>query len=169
MLSFCKLTQWIITEASLSGVEPLIQKIQSEIRRVDADILAAVRQQVCSRLFCALIVSLYLFIELWSWKPFLLVITDCVILHAKSNSGTKAKEDLAAATHAVQVHFFPLYDCLPGIFMIKHQLLTSTGVLLTHQVIVIFVLHVTPVLEASAETFSSLNFVSILVWLSYWY
>ncbi|OAY81558.1 Vacuolar protein sorting-associated protein 53 A [Ananas comosus] len=51
-------------EASLSGVEPLMQKIQSEIRRVDASILAAVRQQ--------------------------------------SNSGTKAKEDLAAATHAVQ-------------------------------------------------------------------
>lgn len=33
-------------EASLSGVEPLMQKIQSEIRRVDASILAAVRQQV---------------------------------------------------------------------------------------------------------------------------
>ncbi|KAJ8484465.1 hypothetical protein OPV22_016950 [Ensete ventricosum] len=52
------------TEASLSEVEPLMQKIQSEIRRVDASILAAVRQQ--------------------------------------SNSGTKAKEDLAVATHAVQ-------------------------------------------------------------------
>lgn len=52
------------TEASLSGVEPLMQKIQSEIRRVDASILAAVRQQ--------------------------------------SNSGTKAKEELAAATNAVQ-------------------------------------------------------------------
>lgn len=33
-------------EASLSGVEPLMQKVQSEIRRVDAEILAAVRQQV---------------------------------------------------------------------------------------------------------------------------
>lgn len=33
-------------EASLSGVEPLMQKIHSEIRRVDAEILAAVRQQV---------------------------------------------------------------------------------------------------------------------------
>ncbi|KAG6471073.1 hypothetical protein ZIOFF_072169 [Zingiber officinale] len=53
-----------LAEASLSGVEPLMQKIQSEIRRVDASILAAVRQQ--------------------------------------SNSGTKAKEDLASATHAVQ-------------------------------------------------------------------
>lgn len=52
------------TEASLSGVEPLMQKIHSEIRRVDAGILAAVRQQ--------------------------------------SNSRTKAKEDLAAATHAVE-------------------------------------------------------------------
>ncbi|CAL5434534.1 unnamed protein product [Camellia sinensis] len=51
-------------EASLSGVEPLMQKIHSEIRRVDAGILAAVRQQ--------------------------------------SNSGTKAKEDLAAATCAVE-------------------------------------------------------------------
>ena len=97
-------------------------------------------------------------------KPFLLVITDCVILHAKSNSGTKAKEDLAAATHAVQVHFFPLYDCLPGIIYDQASTtVESTGVLFTHQVIVIFVLHVTPVLEASAETFSSLNFVSILV------
>ncbi|KAK9058949.1 hypothetical protein SSX86_021566 [Deinandra increscens subsp. villosa] len=52
------------TEASLSGVEPLMQKIHSEIRVVDAEILAAVRQQ--------------------------------------STSGTKAKEDLAAATHAVE-------------------------------------------------------------------
>ncbi|GAB4841540.1 HIT domain protein, partial [Ancistrocladus abbreviatus] len=50
--------------ASLSGVEPLMQKIHSEVRRVDASILAAVRQQ--------------------------------------SNSGTKAKEDLAAATPAVE-------------------------------------------------------------------
>ncbi|KAJ0938126.1 putative vacuolar protein sorting-associated protein [Helianthus annuus] len=52
------------TEASLSGVEPLMQKIHSEIRVVDAEILAAVRQQ--------------------------------------STSGTKAKQDLAAATHAVE-------------------------------------------------------------------
>ncbi|PWA65886.1 hypothetical protein CTI12_AA330850 [Artemisia annua] len=52
------------TEASLSGVEPLMQKIHSEIRVVDAEILAAVRQQ--------------------------------------SNSGTKAKQDLAAATRAVE-------------------------------------------------------------------
>ncbi|PHU07212.1 Vacuolar protein sorting-associated protein 53 A [Capsicum chinense] len=51
-------------QASLSGVEPLMQKIHSEIRRVDAEILTAVRQQ--------------------------------------SNSGTKAREDLAAATSAVQ-------------------------------------------------------------------
>ncbi|KAJ6835965.1 vacuolar protein sorting-associated protein 53 A [Iris pallida] len=58
------INQMFPTEASLSGVEPLMQKIQSEIRRVDAGILAAVRQQ--------------------------------------SNSGTKAKEDLAAATQAVQ-------------------------------------------------------------------
>ncbi|KAL6287108.1 hypothetical protein ACE6H2_011498 [Prunus campanulata] len=58
------INQMFPTEASLSGVEPLMQKIHSEIRRVDAGILAAVRQQ--------------------------------------SNSGTKAKEDLAAATRAVE-------------------------------------------------------------------
>ncbi|XXG68435.1 hypothetical protein AAC387_Pa06g1522 [Persea americana] len=58
------INQMFPTEASLSGVEPLMQKIHSEIRRVDAGILAAVHQQ--------------------------------------SNSGTKAKEDLAAATHAVK-------------------------------------------------------------------
>ncbi|KAI3859229.1 hypothetical protein MKX03_034633 [Papaver bracteatum] len=58
------INQMFPTEASLPGVEPLIQKIQSEISRVDAGILTAVRQQ--------------------------------------SNSGTKAKEDLAAATSAVQ-------------------------------------------------------------------
>ncbi|KAL5226807.1 hypothetical protein ABZP36_015072 [Zizania latifolia] len=58
------INQMFPNEASLSGVEPLMQKIQSEIRRVDASILAAVRQQ--------------------------------------SNSGTKAKEELAAATNAVQ-------------------------------------------------------------------
>ncbi|KAF2548172.1 hypothetical protein F2Q70_00022124 [Brassica cretica] len=51
-------------KASLSGVEPLMQKIHGEIRRVDASILSAVRQQ--------------------------------------SNSGTKAKEDLADATRAVE-------------------------------------------------------------------
>ncbi|EXC35019.1 hypothetical protein L484_017720 [Morus notabilis] len=58
------INQMFPTEASLSGVEPLMQKIHNEIRRVDAEILAAVRQQ--------------------------------------SNSGTKAKEDLAAATRAVE-------------------------------------------------------------------
>ncbi|KAI3701052.1 hypothetical protein L2E82_45695 [Cichorium intybus] len=36
------------TEASLSGVEPLMKKIHSEIRVVDAEILAAVRQQSTS-------------------------------------------------------------------------------------------------------------------------
>lgn len=58
------INQMFPTEASLTGVEPLMQKIHHEIRHVDADILAAVRQQ--------------------------------------SNSGNKAKEDLAAATHAVE-------------------------------------------------------------------
>lgn len=33
------------TEASLSGVEPMMQKIRNEIRHVDAEILVAVRQQ----------------------------------------------------------------------------------------------------------------------------
>ncbi|XP_058723659.1 vacuolar protein sorting-associated protein 53 A [Vicia villosa] len=58
------INQMFPNEASLTGVEPLMQKIQNEIRTVDAGILAAVRQQ--------------------------------------SNSGTKAKEDLAAATRAVE-------------------------------------------------------------------
>lgn len=58
------INQMFPTEESLSGVEPLMQKIHTEIRHVDASILAAVRQQ--------------------------------------SNSGTKAKEDLAAATSAVE-------------------------------------------------------------------
>ncbi|XP_031479649.1 vacuolar protein sorting-associated protein 53 A [Nymphaea colorata] len=58
------INQMFPTEASLSGVEPLIQKLRCEIHRVDAEILAAVRQQ--------------------------------------SSSGTKAKEDLAAATQAVK-------------------------------------------------------------------
>lgn len=58
------INQMFPTEASLSGVEPLMQTVQSEIRRVDAEILSAVRQQ--------------------------------------SNSGSKAREDLAAATQAVQ-------------------------------------------------------------------
>ncbi|KAL6980561.1 HIT domain protein [Sarracenia purpurea var. burkii] len=62
--AFDYINQMFPTEASLSGVEPLMQKLHGEIRRVDAGILAAVRQQ--------------------------------------SNSGTKAKEDLAAATHAVE-------------------------------------------------------------------
>ncbi|VVB00648.1 unnamed protein product [Arabis nemorensis] len=58
------INQMFPTEASLSGVEPLMQKIHGEIRRVDGSILSAVRQQ--------------------------------------SNSGTKAKEDLADATRAVK-------------------------------------------------------------------
>lgn len=36
----------LFAEASLSGVEPLMQKIHTEIRKVDSEILAAVRQQV---------------------------------------------------------------------------------------------------------------------------
>ncbi|KAK1279641.1 hypothetical protein QJS04_geneDACA014959 [Acorus gramineus] len=66
------INQMFPTEASLSGVEPLIQKIHGEIRRVDAGILSAVRQQ--------------------------------------SNSGTKAKEDLAAATRAVQELTFKIRE-----------------------------------------------------------
>ncbi|KNA21764.1 hypothetical protein SOVF_040380 isoform A [Spinacia oleracea] len=40
------INQMFPTEASLSGVEPLMQKIHCEIRRVDASILGAVRQQL---------------------------------------------------------------------------------------------------------------------------
>ncbi|KAK6136212.1 hypothetical protein DH2020_030044 [Rehmannia glutinosa] len=61
-----------LSEASLSGVEPLMQKIHSEIRRVDAEILTAVRQQ--------------------------------------SNSGSKAREELAAATHAVQELIYKMQE-----------------------------------------------------------
>lgn len=66
------INQMFPTEASLSGVEPLMQKIHSEIRRVDAEILAAVRQQ--------------------------------------SNSGSKAREDLAAATRAVQELLYKMQE-----------------------------------------------------------
>lgn len=45
---FLSLTLWNVhcPEASLSGVEPLMQKVHNEIRIVDAEILTAVRQQV---------------------------------------------------------------------------------------------------------------------------
>ncbi|TXG61908.1 hypothetical protein EZV62_013271 [Acer yangbiense] len=66
------INQMFPTEASLSGVEPLMQKIRSEIRPVDAGILAAVRQQ--------------------------------------SNSGTKPKEDLAAATCAVEELMYKIQE-----------------------------------------------------------
>ncbi|GER51290.1 vacuolar protein sorting protein [Striga asiatica] len=66
------INQMFPTEASLSGVEPLMQKIRSEIRRVDAEILTAVRQQ--------------------------------------SNSGSKAREELAAATHAVQELIYKMQE-----------------------------------------------------------
>ncbi|KAL6565339.1 HIT domain protein [Orobanche gracilis] len=66
------INQMFPTEASLSGVEPLMQKIHSEIRRVDAEILAAVRQQ--------------------------------------SNSGSKAREELASATHAVQELIYKMQE-----------------------------------------------------------
>ncbi|CAN6465515.1 unnamed protein product [Victoria cruziana] len=42
------INQLFPTEASLSGMEPLIQKLRCEIHRVDAEILAAVRQQSSS-------------------------------------------------------------------------------------------------------------------------
>ena len=50
-LLFFQLTFGHYPEASLSGVEPLMKKIHSEIRVVDAEILAAVRQQVILHLF----------------------------------------------------------------------------------------------------------------------
>ncbi|KAI5061178.1 hypothetical protein GOP47_0023683 [Adiantum capillus-veneris] len=58
------INQTFPNEASLVAVEPIIQKLRNKIRQVDAEILAAVRQQ--------------------------------------SSSGTKAKEDLAAAMQAIQ-------------------------------------------------------------------
>ncbi|XP_050367355.1 vacuolar protein sorting-associated protein 53 A-like [Argentina anserina] len=58
------INQMVPTEESLTDVKPLMQKIHNEILRVDAKILAVVRQQ--------------------------------------SNSGTKAKEDLAAARQDVE-------------------------------------------------------------------
>lgn len=58
------INQTLPTEASLVALEPIILKLRNKIRQVDAEILAAVRQQ--------------------------------------SSSGTKAKEDLAAATQAIQ-------------------------------------------------------------------
>lgn len=60
------------TEASLSGVEPLMEKIQDEIRQVDDEILAAVRQQ--------------------------------------SNSGSKAREELAEATSAVKELIYKMQE-----------------------------------------------------------
>ncbi|KAK1303412.1 hypothetical protein QJS10_CPB11g01382 [Acorus calamus] len=82
------INQMFPTEASLSGVEPLIQKIHGEIRRVDAGILSAVRQQVSAALF--------VFVILFD--------------RYQSNSGTKAKEDLAAATRAVQELTFKIRE-----------------------------------------------------------
>lgn len=56
---------------------------------------------------------------------YILFVTDLIIFYAKSNSGSKAKEDLAAATRAVQVCFFCLSACLPWISMLsikcRHQ------------------------------------------------
>lgn len=57
------------TEASLSGVEPLMQKIQNEIRTVDAGILAAVRQQVCIRFISSINTSTHAHSMVW-WLCF---------------------------------------------------------------------------------------------------
>ncbi|KAG6389226.1 hypothetical protein SASPL_150688 [Salvia splendens] len=85
-------------EASLSGVEPLMQKIHSEIRRVDAEILAAVRQQVT---FACLDWNIWNQLrELWRDK----------VNGEYSNSGSKAREDLAAATHAVQELLYKMQE-----------------------------------------------------------
>ncbi|KAH7283807.1 hypothetical protein KP509_34G024900 [Ceratopteris richardii] len=58
------INQTFPNEASLVAIEPIMQKLRNKIRQVDAEILAAVRQQ--------------------------------------SSSGTRAKEDLAAAMQAIQ-------------------------------------------------------------------
>ncbi|PWA57578.1 hypothetical protein CTI12_AA407190 [Artemisia annua] len=68
------INQMFPTEASLTDVEPLMQKVHNEIRVVDAEILTAVRQQ----LFCCLRILI-------------------------SSKAVKAKEDLAAAASAVKM------------------------------------------------------------------
>ncbi|KAE9448027.1 hypothetical protein C3L33_20066, partial [Rhododendron williamsianum] len=104
-------------QASLSGVEPLMQKIHGEIRRVDAGILAAVRQQEVVLHYFVVRVMKSMFVVgedvgndasdqcghgyfsclSWSGIRYSLAKWDLM-----SNSGTKAKEDLAAATRAVE-------------------------------------------------------------------
>lgn len=74
-----------------------MQKIHSEIRRVDAGILAAVRQQV------VIFAIFSCWAELTTAISRFLVFDWLVGVVFQSNSGTKAKEDLAAATCAVEV------------------------------------------------------------------
>ncbi|GBG82677.1 hypothetical protein CBR_g35042 [Chara braunii] len=66
------INQMFPNESSLVAVEPLIHRLWHKIRRVDTEILAAVRQQ--------------------------------------SSSGTKAREDLAAATNAIQELFLKIRE-----------------------------------------------------------
>ncbi|KAK6156386.1 hypothetical protein DH2020_010634 [Rehmannia glutinosa] len=84
-------------EASLSGVEPLMQKIHSEIRRVDAEILTAVRQQMLC-LHAALL------------KNNQIIKIEADILVYKLLIGSKAREELAAATHAVQELIYKMQE-----------------------------------------------------------
>mgnify|MGYP007130502661 CR=1 FL=1 len=46
------------TEGSLVAVEPIIQKLRNKIQQVDAEILAAVRQQVISSFLNDFIISI---------------------------------------------------------------------------------------------------------------
>ena len=46
------------TEGSLVAVEPIIQKLRNKIQQVDAEILAAVRQQVISYFLNDFIISI---------------------------------------------------------------------------------------------------------------
>ena len=90
-----------------------MQKIQNEIRTVDAGILAAVRQQVLKSLQLASndSIDFVLFRQFRALMP--------PILWFQSNSGTKAKEDLAAATRAVEVwHVWSSLYCLFSCFYV---------------------------------------------------
>lgn len=101
---------FFFTEASLSGVEALMQNVQGEIGKVDNKILTAVRQQVSY--FFSFFLSLHC---MHKENHFFFCVERIIygsesyslgwLIILQSNSGTKAKEDLADATRAVEVSF----------------------------------------------------------------
>lgn len=100
-----------------------MQKIHGEIRRVDAEIFAAVHRQVWSRTLifwgsggCCLLSGFIKLLTNCDAYVFIFEVINCILscslahyiayvlkLLSQSKSGAKAKDDLAAATHAVQV------------------------------------------------------------------